>query len=157
MSCKNESKQENRITEIHHTREAKLKRIFINKKINVLNDILLIPCNYSETKIVFLYTGYDCQSCIDKGYEIMKKIDSLLKNKIFIVASHSNIGMDQERNNYMDSVYNDDNELIRKELKFLPTPIIFILNEENYIVNLVFPETNSNTQNIVKGIIRNIQ
>ena len=79
-----------------------------------INEILTNDINSIKQKILFLYTGYDCQSCVDKGYEIIKEMEEV-GYKVFVVSSHSNIGFDQERNDYFEYVYADEKELIRKE------------------------------------------
>jgi hypothetical protein len=64
--------------------------------------------------------------------------------------------MDQERNDYWQYVCNDINESIRKELNFLATPVIFVLNQTNCIINLVFFETHSDCDKMTKKLIDSI-
>ena len=108
-----------------------------------------------ENKILLIYTGYDCQSCVDKGYQILKAIQSQNETKkIFIISSNTNIGRDQERNKYYDFVYSDEKELVRQELKFLFTPIILVLDKDNRIMHINFPESSSNEEIMVEQIIK---
>ena len=147
-SCVKKVNDSNKLAKIQ-TREEKFEDKFLNKKIVAL-DKLIPDHNSTKDKILFLYTGFDCQSCIDKGYEIIKKIELLALNcEIYIISSHSNIGRDQERNEYYNYIYNDENELIRRELKFVVTPMILVLNNENIVTKFIFPTTNSDSKHIV--------
>jgi hypothetical protein len=99
--------------------------------------------------------GYDCQSCVDKGFDVVKKINSLYPEiKTYIIESRSNVGFDQGRNDYYRFVYNDKDELIRKELQFLATPILLMLSEENVITKISFPVTNSNIDEIIDELLK---
>jgi hypothetical protein len=74
VGCKN-NVNKIQINQDYQTREDKLKTMFLNKKINSIENTLSQYSGYSvssKDKIIFLYTGNDCQSCIDKGYEVIK-------------------------------------------------------------------------------------
>ena len=45
----------------------------------------------------------------------------------------------QIRNEYVEYVYNDVNDLIRKELKYIQTPIVISLDKNNVILDYIFP------------------
>ena len=137
------------------TKEEKLQDRFINKRIESINTILYEEKESNENKILLIYTGFDCQSCVDKGYKILKKIRAQNETKkLFVISSNTNIGRDQEKNEYYDFVYNDEKELVRQELKFLYTPIILVLDKDNRILHINFPETNSNEDEMVEQIIK---
>jgi hypothetical protein len=144
-------------TEVVHkiSKEEKLAGRFVDRKMASINKVFLTNGKEygHERKIIFLYTGYDCQSCVDKGFEIIKRIDSLYPSqKTYTVASQSNIGFDQERNEYYKYIYNDNTESIRKELDFVPTPMILKLDEEDIIIKVIFPETNSNVDKAINEL-----
>ena len=133
--------------------EEKLQDRFINKQLESVNTILFNGKAMVEKKILLIYTGFDCQSCVDKGYLILKTIRSHNENQqIYIIATNANIGMDQDRNEYYDFIYNDSQELIRKELKFIYTPVILVLDRDNRIIHLNFPETHSNEHEMTEHI-----
>jgi len=156
VSC-NHSKQKIKEAQIIVTKEEKLQGHFVNKKLESIDTILFDGKKVNESKIILIYTGYDCQSCVDKGYLILKIIRSQNANqKVFIISSNANIGRDQERNEYYDFIYNDKRELLRQELKFVYTPVILVLDKDNCILQINFPETNSNEQKIVEQINQNI-
>jgi len=153
-SCNQKNKKIIEITPIS-TKEEKLQDRFISKSLESINVILSEEKKSDENKIILIYTGYDCQSCVDKGYKILKTIRSQNETKkIFIISSNTNIGRDQERNEYYDFVHNDEKELVRKELKFIFTPIILVLDKDNCILHINFPETNSSEKEMVEQIIR---
>jgi hypothetical protein len=109
-------------------KEEKLAGRFTGRKTTAVGKVISADGKGygSEEKIILLYTGYDCQSCVDRGFEIIKRIDSMYPaRKSYIITSQSNIGFDQERNGYYKYIYNDRTELIRKELDFVLTPMIF--------------------------------
>ena len=134
--------------------EEKLQDRFINKKLESVNTILFDGKAVEDKKIILIYTGFDCQSCVDKGYLILKDLQSQNeKLKIYVVATNANIGGDQERNEFYDYIYNDKQELIRMEMKFIYTPVILVLDNDNRIIHLNFPKTNSNEKEIVEEII----
>jgi hypothetical protein len=151
------NKQKGEETSVTITKEDKLKDRFVDKKIKSINKILFDEKELNEKKVVLVYTGFDCQSCVDKGFQIIKILSApKVNNKVYIIASNSNIGNDQNRNNYYDFVYNDVNELIRNELKFIYTPVILVLDKDNRIIHINFPETNSNEQKFIEQINRAI-
>ena len=103
--------------------------------------------------MILIYTGFDCTPCVDKGFHVLKTIQLQHEDqKVYIVATGANIGRDQARNEYFDFVYNDTQELIRTELKFLLTPVILVLDNDNRIIHLNFPKTNSNEMEMVEQI-----
>jgi hypothetical protein len=135
------------------TKEEKLQSRFVNKTLESINLILFNGEEINKKKIILIYSGYDCQSCVDKGFLILKTLLSQNENhKVFIISSNTNIGRDQERNNYYDFVYNDEKDLLRQELKFIYTPVLLILDKDNRIMDVYFPETNSCEQMIVEKI-----
>lgn len=110
-----------------------------NKKIKFLRKVLgdtIITSN----QVLFLYNGNDCDTCIDRGYEMVKKIDSTMnKQSVFIISTSTNIGRDQLKNSYKNFIYNDEHDIIRKELKYIYTPVLIYLNSNNKINEVFYP------------------
>lgn len=129
--------------EAKNERELKYRSRFLNRKIVCIDTVSNFKYLNGKKKAVLIYTGLDCQSCIDKGFSLIKQISKISKNNnAFVIASNSNIGFDQERNHYFDYIYNDNEEKIRKNLNYLHTPILLILDKDNTIIEICFPETN---------------
>jgi hypothetical protein len=92
--------------------------------------------------IIFLYNGFDCNTCIIKGLKEALVIDSLLKkndNKVMVIGANTDFGNDQMNSGYHKYIFDDKRELIRKELKFLYTPIFIQLNKKKIIKNIYYP------------------
>ncbi|QTE23545.1 hypothetical protein [Polaribacter cellanae] len=145
IQCKQSREENNSISKNLSIKKNILeqqKKSIRGKKIKSLSDILEDSLKTSN-KTIFLYNGFDCGTCIDVGYEISKKIDSLNKSKkVYIISTSANIGRDQLKNSYIDYVYNDEKDLIRKELKFIYTPVFLRLDIEGSIKNVFFPNYN---------------
>lgn len=91
--------------------------------------------------VLFIYNGYDCESCIKTGFKMLKSINSYSEEMfIIVIATMTNIGNDQYKYSYFEYIYNDASDLIRKELKFTPTPIFITIDTSFRIINLYNPD-----------------
>ena len=118
--------------------------MILNKEIKSLKQIIGDSINLSN-KVVFLYNGFDCETCIDISYEITRKIDSISQKQIvYVISTSSNIGRDQLKNNYYNFVFNDEHDLIRKELKYIYTPVMLKIDSTFKVKNVFFPNYNRN-------------
>ncbi|MDE5417929.1 hypothetical protein L3049_07905 [Labilibaculum sp. DW002] len=125
-----------------------------NKEVKSLISILDSTTKISN-KTIFLYNGFDCQTCIDIGFEISKMIDSVLnKQVVYIISTSANVGQDQLKNNYKKYVYIDEKDVIRKELKFIYTPVFLSFDFENKIKNVFFPNYKNRNLKEEKAFIR---
>ena len=135
------------------TIEERLQDRFINRNLASANTILFSGKAVDDKKILLVYTGFDCQSCVDRGFQVLKKLRSENNShKVFVISTNANIGLDQARNEYYDFVYSDSQELIRMELNFIYTPVILVLDKDNVIIHLNFPKTNSDEREMIKQI-----
>lgn len=108
------------------------------KKISSLDSI--ITDRIRNYNVVFLFNYYDCSSCIDLGFILTKKIDSLYNvKKVTVVSIMGNPSPYQRRNAYYEYIYSDSKDLIRKELKYAQTPVILLLDSSNYIKEYILP------------------
>lgn len=108
------------------------------EKISSLDSI--ITDRIRNYNVVFLFNYYDCSSCIDLGFTLTKKIDSLYNlKKVTIVSIMGSPSSYQRRNAYYEYIYSDSKDLIRKELKYAQTPIILLLDSSNYIKEYILP------------------
>lgn len=111
------------------------KKIKSVKKI--LPDSLFSKKNYL---CIMIYTGFDCGSCVEKAYVLAEEIDSLyLNNSVFIIGSKTNFGRDQLLYNYNKFVFNDSQENIRQELKFIYSPVLLLIDSIYSIKAVYFP------------------
>lgn len=61
-----------------------------------------------------------------------------------VISTMGSPSSDQARNEYYEYVYLDPKDLIRKELKYVPTPIIFLLDSSNCIKDYILPNVSDN-------------
>lgn len=119
----------------------KMRTQLRDKRIHSLNKILGDSiCDKKQKFMVFAYSGFDCHNCVDEGFEISKKIDSVFPiQRIYIIASNANISRDQQRNDYKNFIYNDKKELVRRELKYFYTPVLLSFDTSGYIADVCYP------------------
>lgn len=133
------------------------KDILLHKKCLSISQILIddsIKINNNDN-IIYLYHGLDCYLCIKRGFEIASRIDSIShRQKVFIVGIATNIGQEQSSFRYYNYIYKDNSDLIRKELKYLPTPIMLLINSDKKIIDVVQPGNSSEED--VEDFIRKI-
>ena len=124
------------------------KKSLLGKKISSLKEIVTdtLPLGNS---VLMIYNGFDCSTCIDIGFNIIKQADSL-KKRSFVIGTQSSFHSEQNRNNYHKYIYNDKKDLIRKELNHISTPVLLYINEENQISRVLFPDYNRNEQNLAE-------
>lgn len=90
--------------------------------------------------VFLIYTGYDCGNCVEKGFEIVKKIPHKLENaKVRIIASNTNILNDQHRYDYKQYIFRDNKDRVRKQLKFYYSPAILLMKDNLKPAEVFFP------------------
>lgn len=133
-------------------RETSLKKRFLMEKQLRGKDLKVLPkiipadeINTEEEKIILLYSGFDCSTCVRKAFKLVTKIKNLYPlKKIFIIASNTNIGRDQLENQYYKFIYFDENEIIRQYLKFIYTPVFLSVDNNFEIKDVYFPNVFDN-------------
>jgi hypothetical protein len=110
----------------------------LGKTVKSIDSILSkkMECNY----VVYIFNNYDCGNCVNAGFYLLKKIDALHGQIYAITASPDNPAIYQKENNYYEYIYVDSKDLIRRELKYIPTPVFLLLNKENKILDIHFPQ-----------------
>ncbi len=93
--------------------------------------------------VLFLFSGYNCDTCIELGFNIMTHLTDggMSSDAIFVVGSDTDVGSIQLRYNYRDMIYPDNENLIRQELKFIYTPIMLLFDEKGLVSDVFFPST----------------
>jgi hypothetical protein len=158
VSCINNNQNDN-VDNLKQSDKVKTQKLMIIGK--QLKSLERIVCDSIDlkNKAIFIYNGFDCEDCIDIGYNLTKKIDSLSnKQVVYIVATSTNIGRDQYRNGYYNFIYFDEHDLIRHELKYIYTPVIIKLDSLSIIEDAFFPNPNRNMKdelNFLKKCITN--
>ena len=118
----------------------KIKTRFKGKKLEAIDSIIKKSENGDKSHVVFLFTGYDCGNCVTKGIELAQFVDNMNKKKtVDIIASNANVNQYQLQTGYEHYIHTDNEEIIRKELKFIFTPVFFLLDDNNIIIDMYFP------------------
>lgn len=142
-SCKNLDVNHNSTIKVD-TRLQQQKNTIVGKKLDLIKNIVGESSNISN-KFMLIYNGFDCRSCINSGYRMVNKIDSLAGLQMcYVIATSTSVARDQLDNNYINFVFYDEHDLIRRELKYIYTPVILKLNSNNIISDLYFPGKNGN-------------
>lgn len=141
FSC-NEKKSQKIVLETDkNTDPFRLKGMRVTSLDSILQD------NDKNADIVFLYNFYDCGSCIDSGFQLVKQIDKFYKRKsVPIISSMGSPTLYQLRNQYFEFVYSDTNDLIRKELKYVQTPIMIRVDSNRMILDYLFPNVSDKNE-----------
>ncbi len=93
--------------------------------------------------IVFMYSGYNCDTCIGMGFDMMNnfKESGISPSLLWVIGSDSDIGSMQVLHHYPEMIYADTNNIVRRELKYLYTPVMFLFDNMGQIVDVFFPST----------------
>ncbi len=125
----------------------KQKNRILGKQIKALNSILGDSIDISN-KVVFLYNGFDCNTCIDIGYQMILELNKKKNDRNFIVATSANVAQDQIANGYENYVFYDEHDLIRKELKYIKTPVLLRFDDKARVCQVFFPNLESESLRI---------
>lgn len=114
---------------IENTKMASLQK--------VLGDTIALE---GQESIILVYTGYDCGSCIEQGFDIVKRVEKMADDtQVYVVASNTSILNDQHRYDYKKFIYRDSKDLVRKQLKFYYSPTILFMKEDLKPKHVFFP------------------
>jgi hypothetical protein len=109
----------------------------IGWQLSVINDIINEPVE--KMAILYLFSGNDCSSCIDRGFDVIKLLESEKINMpIYVISDNANISTIQNRNNYREYIFTDNVGSIRQNLKFCLTPVVFLMTGTT-IGSMYFP------------------
>lgn len=121
---------------------------FDNLNNQIIKSIDKIVDERTQTnRFLFLFNFHDCQNCVEAGLFLSKAIDSIAGERVvFPVATMVNPTNFQSRTSYFEYIYYDYDDIIRKELKFIPTPLLILLNSDNKVVSSFIPRDTINLQ-----------
>lgn len=138
FGCGNRQKKEKCI-EILPTDDYQL----IGRKITSVDSIVIDK----QYRAFLLFNYYDCGNCVDLGFSIAKKIDSLYGEKtVAVISTMGSPSLYQKRNVYYEYIYADSKDLIRKELKYVPTPIMLLLDSSNCVEKYILPNVSDDKE-----------
>lgn len=130
LSCKNQP------SEIKSVSSSSYFESLSGRIVNSMDSVL----DVKGDKFVFIFNSFDCESCVDAGIKLVKNIDAYdNQNGVCVIATMENPSNVQYRNKYYDYIYCDEKDLIRRELKFVPTPIVLLLDKSNVVKYAFMP------------------
>lgn len=148
-SCCNR-KQKNRVmsTDI-------ISEIVVGKKIPIIDP--LYQDNIGGRYLVLLCSPYDCAPCLDKAFEILHLINQTsISNSKWVVSVLDEPSSLQRQYNYFDYIIFDSDDVIRKTLKFVPTPIFLVADIDNTILVCHSPTQGDNSYEISTFLTNNL-
>lgn len=130
---------ENNILDYKINRNIEMSKSLINKKIKGIGEIVDSLEFKDSEAIVLLYNGYDCSSCIEAGFTMIKRLNS--PYNLYVVAIQTNPSIHQKRYEYFDYIYLDDGDILRQELKFVPTPLMLVIDSTYKVKDAIAIDT----------------
>ncbi|MFZ2906543.1 MAG: hypothetical protein WAZ98_10105 [Cyclobacteriaceae bacterium] len=135
-------KKELSVDSISQDNEEKLRfqeKMLLGKEIDGLAKILgdTVECS---RRVVLFYTGFDCGSCIETGFRMVNAVDRLgsMESSI-VIECQANKSSDQITYSYPHYIFSDADDLLRKSLKYVKTPVVFFLDEESRLKRVYYP------------------
>jgi hypothetical protein len=137
VGCKQNTKQQPVSEKIKTGKNADF---LTGQTVKHIDSILSVEFNNSH--IVYIFNQYDCGNCVHAGFLLLKELNALYGHEQVhaIICSPNNPSSLQEHYNYREYIYSDNNNVIRKALKYLPTPVFLLLNSENKILSIFFTD-----------------
>lgn len=90
-------------------------------------------------QIIYYYTGFDCGSCVQKGLESVKALESVGYDPI-VMAFQANIGQDQLHYEYEKRIWVDQTDALHDSFQFIPTPFFLLIDEGLQVIDVHFPQ-----------------
>jgi len=122
---------------------SKVRKALLGKGVTSFARLIDDSLQNKNYYIVLIYTGFDCGGCVANGFYLVRQIDSLYsQQKVFVVGSNTNFSRDQLLHEYEGYIWIDSKDIIRKELKFLATPVVLLLDRSLKILEVYLPQPN---------------
>ncbi len=103
---------------------------------NIIGDSILL---LNKHNVILYYNGADCFTCIERSFQLLNELEKQLRINILVVGANSNFSNEQINFDYYDFIYYDEKEQIRRELRFVPTPVMFVIDVDYIIEKACFP------------------
>lgn len=127
----------------------------LGKRIPIIDS--LYQDNLGKRYLVLLCSPYDCKPCLDKAFNILNQINNAnISNMKWVVSVLDEPSSIQRQYNYLDYIMFDSDDVIRKALKFIPTPIFLIADIDNKVLICHSPTQQDNSYEISNFLINNL-
>lgn len=120
-------------------RNLEISKSVINKECKSVAKIVDSLEFIDKHAIILLYNGYDCSSCIESGFMMIRRLNS--PENLYVIATQTNPSIHQKMYEYFDYVYLDDDDILREELKFVPTPLMLVIDSTYKIIDAIAIDT----------------
>jgi hypothetical protein len=145
-------KDEKRVNKYNINTLNNQKKQLLNRNITSFNNIFGDSIN-TANKVIMLYNEFDCGSCINEAFNKIKTLDSINSSQsCYVITSSVNISKDQLINDYSNYVFYDEHDKIRRELKYIKTPVLLKLSSCSKVKDVYFPGADNGSFNIDKYI-----
>lgn len=109
--------------------------------------------NNGNSQLTLICSPYDCQPCLDIAFaeisRISKEFPSIKISVISVLGDPSPI---QDKYSFYDYIPFDEEDIVRKSLKFVPTPVVLVSDSNDIITGYHFPRQYDNIKVCVKHI-----
>lgn len=140
IGCRNSDNSNSNTKMSRYDDVDKVREMIKNTKMTSLQKVVGDTIEITGQSVFLIYTGYDCGNCVEKGFEIVKRIPDKLENaKVRIIASNTNILNDQHRYDYKQYIFRDNKDRVRKQLKFYYSPAILFMKDNLKPAEVFFP------------------
>lgn len=116
-----------------------------------------IPGVSDNPQLVLLCSPYDCGSCLSKAFEeirlFQKYIPSCNIQVIGVLSSPLSL---QDRFCYYDYIAFDSEDVVRRKMKYVPTPVLIRRDEWHRVVWVHCPRATDKMSNVLKAYCSSI-
>jgi hypothetical protein len=151
FGCKN-SQQKDEAKTVKRVSYSFFKSSFEGKKASSVDAV--ITDKGTDNCFIYIFSFYDCTNCVDAGFYYCKALDAAVGRHIaFPIATLTSPSYYQERTNYAEYVYYDKEDVLRKELKFIPTPTLLLLDKDRTIHSCFMPKDTVGMQQQIETLL----
>lgn len=118
--------------------EAMIRDFLVGKRMASLAEVMAPDPVPGEPSVLLVYHGMDCGSCMETGFGLLKR---LRREGVpcAVVAVDANISEAQRQYEFFDYIYTDRRDRLRRELKYVNTPILLLLDDSLRIADIYKP------------------
>jgi hypothetical protein len=154
LSCKRVQNNSDNFSRQINEKYLDATKFLEGKSVSSIKKILSDSLPDGKDFIVLYYDGRDCSSCIDIGFNLIKRVKNFNRSVCcFVIANNARISQDQFNNSYKNYVFNDEFELIRKQLNFIYSPVVLRINKDLLIENIWFINNGLNEEEFDPAIL----
>lgn len=133
-----EERQRQQADSAHREYEAMIRDFLVGKRVASLTEVMAPDRVPEGAGVLLVYHGLDCGSCMDAGFGTLQ---TLKRDGVpcIVVAVEANSAEAQQRYGYREYIYSDPGDRLRRELKYVSTPLLLLLNDSLQITDIYKP------------------